>query len=82
MKKYLEFERFRISNFNFVNKIVDIFTYDVHVKLTGPKFHIGYLGVRNMYFIFEMEGLQEIFISHMKLKQFTYEKLFSYVKFL
>ena len=58
-------------------------TPNSHVKWTDSKFHVWNLGQRNMYFAYEMEDLlmkihftYDIFISHMELKQFTYEILF------
>ena len=68
----------------------NIFTHEIpnsHVKLTGSKFLMWSLGVRSIYFTYEMRFSltkinlkHEIFISHKELKQFTYERLFSFVK--
>ena len=58
------------------------------VKWTGLKFHISILCVWNIYFTDKVKDSRmkinftyEIFISHMKLKLFTYAILLAYVRF-
>ena len=81
--KTLKLEHFHRWNGN-------VFTYEIsnlQVKWTGSKFRVWNFGVRIMYFAYEVEPSHtnnnftyEIFVSHMELKYFLYEILFSYAK--
>ena len=89
-RKTYEIRTFKRMKFSFHLWNWDVFTYEIpnsHVKSTVSKFHMWNHGVRYIYIAYELEHAHmkiyftyKIFISDMKLKQFTYEILFSYVK--